>query len=93
MTQITEMIVFDTDSNRMGIFNDGIYLDFGCWIRNFSLLENAQLETSPTILLAKFFDTISNSIIWPYFMRRSRDLEYQIRKFFFYEIFHMNLFQ
>ena len=87
------MIVSHTDSNQMGFFNDGIDLDFGCWIWKSSLLEKAQLETSPTILLAKFFDTISNSIIWPYFMRRSRDLEYQIRKFFFYEIFDMNQFQ
>ena len=28
MTPITEMIVSDTDSNQMGVFNDGIDLDF-----------------------------------------------------------------
>ena len=82
MTPITEMIVSDTDSNQM-FFNDGIDLDFGRWIWKSSLLENAQLETSPTILPTKFFDTISNPIIWPFLVQRSRDLEYQIRKFFF----------
>ena len=61
MTPITEMIVSDTDSKQMFFLMMELI-----WIFDFesekAVSWKAELETSPTFLLAKFFATISNII-------------------------------